>query len=87
MKKAEGDSYGILLQDTRNRVPNKNGRSRKIIYHKGFEGKQAIEMKLQSSRDMQGLKEKIKISDIRNKRNPHTTSSGPEFIHPKHPVK
>ncbi|GFQ67453.1 hypothetical protein TNCT_405561 [Trichonephila clavata] len=42
-------------------------------------------MSLKSSKDIQDLKEKIKILDIQERKNP--TTNRPEFIHPKYTVK
>ncbi|GFQ70762.1 hypothetical protein TNCT_232761 [Trichonephila clavata] len=57
----------------------------KFYIIKGFKENRAVEMPLQSSRDIQDLKEKIKILDMQEKQNP--TSNLPEFMHPKYPVK
>ncbi|GFQ87274.1 hypothetical protein TNCT_620881 [Trichonephila clavata] len=57
----------------------------KFYIIKGLKENKAIEMQLQSSRDIQDLKEKMKILDIQEKQNP--TSNCPQFIHPKYPVK
>ncbi|GFR03719.1 hypothetical protein TNCT_366321 [Trichonephila clavata] len=71
------------MQEIASRI-NLEEEAEKFYIIKGLKEDRAIEMQLKSSKDIQELKEKMKILDIQESK--ISTTNRPEFINPKYPL-
>ncbi|GFY21982.1 hypothetical protein TNCV_3296261 [Trichonephila clavipes] len=85
-KNLKEDAYRGLVQDTKNHVRIKIDETAiKCYIIKRSNENLAIKKQIQSSRNLDDMKEKLKILDVQNKENP--TSIFIEFMRPKYPAK
>ncbi|GFR26475.1 hypothetical protein TNCT_422631 [Trichonephila clavata] len=75
--------YFYRMQEIASRI-NLEEEAEKFYIIKGLKEDRAIEMQLKSSKDIQELKEKMKILDIQESK--ISTTNRPEFINPKYPL-
>ncbi|GFR06630.1 hypothetical protein TNCT_3571 [Trichonephila clavata] len=71
------------MQEIASRI-NLEEEAEKFYIIKGLKEDRAIEMQLKSSKDIQELKEKMKILEIQESK--ISTTNRPEFINPKYPL-
>ncbi|GFQ87908.1 hypothetical protein TNCT_497451 [Trichonephila clavata] len=72
------------MQEIASRI-NLEEEAEKFYIIKGLKEDRAIEMQLKSSKDIQELREKMKILDIQESK--ISTTNRPEFSNPKYPMK
>ncbi|GFR23543.1 hypothetical protein TNCT_62631, partial [Trichonephila clavata] len=76
--------YFYRIQEIASRI-NLDEEAETFYRIKGLKGDRAVEMQLKSSKDIQELKEKMKILNIQESK--ISTTNRPEFINPKYPMK